>query len=87
MAKQRTNLNILAFDRAIISGQVSKWTEKAAEAISEEDKKWIIWTPTDSTKENGNQSAEFTLGDFVMFGKFLQELTGHVPETAEAEHA
>ncbi|MGA3052052.1 MAG: SIR2 family protein [Chitinispirillaceae bacterium] len=87
LAKQRTNLNILAFDRAIISGQVSKWTEKAAEAISEEDKKWIIWTPTDSTKENGNQSAEFTLGDFVMFGKFLQELTGHVPETAEAEHA
>ncbi|RJP47512.1 MAG: SIR2 family protein [Desulfobacteraceae bacterium] len=83
LASKRSNLNILARDGAVISGLESKWPEKDAESVSSDNGKWVKWTPIDPANENGKRTAEFTLGDFDVFGQFLQELVGNVRQTSE----
>jgi hypothetical protein len=78
LASTRSNLSVLARDAALISSQECKWIEKESESISTDSKKWVNWTPIDPKNENGIQSAEFILGDFAVFGQFLQELVGAV---------
>lgn len=76
LARKSSNLNILARDGVVICGQKSKWLEKDAEQASVDNSKWVKWTPVDPAKADGKQRAEFTLGDFVIFGQFIQELVG-----------
>jgi hypothetical protein len=83
LASKRSNLNILARDGAVISGLESKWPEKDAESVSSDNGKWVKWTPIDPANENGKRTAGFTLGDFNVFGQFLQELVGNVRQTYE----
>ncbi len=88
LARKRSNLNVLARDGAVISGQESKWPEKDSESVSADNGKWIKWKPTALAKENGKLSAEFVLGDFAVFGQFLQELVGtarQLPENTNAK--
>lgn len=87
LASKRSNLNILARDGAIISGMESKWPEKDAESVSSDNGKWVKWTPIDPANENGKRTAEFTLGDFDVFGQFLQELVGNVRHASEVPNA
>lgn len=87
LAQECSNLNILALDGAVISGQESKWPEKDAESVSADNGKWVKWTPIDPANENGKTSAEFTLGDFAVFGQFLQELVGTVRQSLETTNA
>jgi len=87
LARERYNLSILARDGAVISGQESKWPEKDAEAVSADNGKWVRWIPVDPAYENGKRTAEFTLGDFDVFGQFLQELVGNVRQPPEASNA
>ena len=87
LARERSNLSILAMNGAVISGQESKWPEKDAESVSSDNGKWIKWTPIDPANENGKRTAEFTLGDFDVFGQFLQELVGNVRQPPEAPNA
>lgn len=87
LARERYNLSILARDGAVISGQESKWPEKDAEAVSADNGKWVRWIPVDPANENGKRTAEFTLGDFDVFGQFLQELVGNVRQPPEAPNA
>lgn len=87
LARERYNLSILARDGAVISGQESKWPEKDAEAVSADNGKWVRWIPVDPAYENGKRTAEFTLGDFDVFGQFLQELVGNVRQPPEAPNA
>jgi hypothetical protein len=87
LARERYNLSILARDGAVISGQESKWPEKDAEAVSADSGKWVRWIPVDPANENGKRTAEFTLGDFDVFGQFLQELVGNVRQPPEAPNA
>jgi hypothetical protein len=69
---------------AVISNQEFKWPEKDAEAVSLDNGKGIKWTPVDS---NGKRTAEFTLGDFDVFGRFLHELLGTVYQPLETPDA
>ncbi len=87
LASKRANLNILALDGAVISGQESKWPEKDAELVSSDNGKWVNWKPSDPANENGKRMAEFALGDFAVFGQFLQELVGNVRQTPEVPDA
>ena len=76
LALTRSNLNLLARDGAVIGGQISQWQEKDADAVSANNDRWVKWRPVDPATEGGKQLAEFTLGDFAIFGEFLQELVG-----------
>ena len=79
----RSNLNLLARDGAIIGGKISKWQERDADSVSVNNDRWVKWRPVDSATEGGKQLAEFTLGDFVIFGEFLHELVGTGREPPE----
>ena len=83
LALTRSNLNLLARDGAIIGGKISKWQERDADSVSVNNDRWVKWRPVDSATEGGKQLAEFTLGDFVIFGEFLQELVGTGREPPE----
>lgn len=80
------NLSILARDGAVISSRDSKWPEKDAESIPKEDNLGLKWTPAKSADDK--RAAEFTLGDFAVFGLFLKTLVGNarrLPEVPNAE--
>lgn len=87
LASKRPNLNILARDSGIIGGQAYKWPEICAETVSVENARWVTWIPVDQTDQNSRCAAELSLGDFAVFGQFLQELVGNVREPSEAPHA
>ena len=87
LAHKRSNLSILARDGAVISGQKSKWPEKNAESVSAENDKWVKWTPDDLANASGKWSANFMVGDFAIFGQFLQELVGAAQQQPEVANA
>jgi hypothetical protein len=87
LARTHSNLSILAQDAAVISGQESKWLERDAESAAAENSKWLNWTPIDPANKDGKQRAALKLGDFVVFGKFLQELVGTTHQPQEVINA
>jgi ubiquitin len=87
LARERSNLSLLARDGAVISRLETKWPEKDAESVSADADKWVKWTPIDPAKEEGKRTAEFQLGDFVAFGEFLHELVGVARQVSEAPNA
>lgn len=76
LARQRSNLSLLAKDGAAISGQEAMWPEKDAGAESVNVMRWVKWTPLDAAKEDSKWKAEFELGNFAAFGEFVHELAG-----------
>ncbi|MBI4658754.1 MAG: SIR2 family protein [Verrucomicrobia bacterium] len=87
LARKRSNLSLLARDGAVISGQESQWPEKDAEAVSADDGTWVKWTPVGRANENGKRKPELKLGDFAIFGQFLQELVGNFRKPVETPNA
>ena len=87
LALKRSNLNILARDGAVIGGQKAEWPEKDAESVSVDDGRFVRWTPVDPNNKEGKWSAEFTLGDFAVFGQFLQELVGTIRQAPAVPNA
>jgi hypothetical protein len=83
LAANRPNLNVLARDGGVIGGQESAWPEKDAESVSSDAGRWVTWIPVDPTNDNAKRRAEFALGDFAVFGQFLQELVGAVRQPLE----
>ncbi len=87
LARKHSNLNLLARDSAVIGGRESEWLEKDAESVSADNTKWVKWMPVDPANENGKRKSAFMLGDFAVFGQFLQELVGNVRQSLEISHA
>ncbi|MCF8065016.1 MAG: SIR2 family protein [Desulfarculaceae bacterium] len=87
LAKKQLNLNLLAHDGAVISGQESQWPIKESGSISVDDTNWIRWTPVDPEDESTKLKAEFMLGDFALFGQFLYELVGNSRDLTEHNDA
>ena len=83
LAINRPNLNVLGQDGGVIGGQESRWPEKDAESVSSDAGRWVKWVPVDPANNTGRHRAEFALGDFDVFGQFLQELVGSVRQIAE----
>jgi hypothetical protein len=61
LARERSNLSLLARDGAVISGSEAKWPEKDAESVSEDTGRWVVWTPIDPANEKGKRTAESLL--------------------------
>jgi hypothetical protein len=87
LAVKRPNLNLLARDGGVIGGQKAEWPEKDADSVSAEDGSFVRWTPVDPDNKEGKWSAELTLGDFAVFGQFLQELVGTVRQAPAVPNA
>ena len=87
LARKHSNLNLLARDSAVIGGRKSEWLEKDAESVSADNIKWVKWIPVDPAMDNGKRKSAFMLGDFAIFGQFLQELVGNVRQSLETSHA
>ena len=87
LALTRSNLNLLARDGAVIGVEVSKWLVMDADSVSSDNGKWVTWRPVDPAVRGGKQLAEFALGDFAIFGAFLQKLVGTVRQPSEAGNA
>lgn len=85
LASERPNLSLFARDGAFVSGRRAKWSEKDAEATLGDV--GIKWTPAKPDDQKGKQVAEFALGDFAEFGKFLQNLTGRARSSFEVASA
>ena len=77
LAKQRPSLNVLARDGAVISGQYGEWEQRDSEAISPSADASVSWIPLDPNEPQGQVKAELMLGDFEIFGQFLEQLAGH----------
>jgi hypothetical protein len=87
LAFKRSNLNVLARDGALIGGRATKWLEKDEESVSADNSAWVKWSPVDFSNEAGKQSPVFILGDFSVFGQFLDQLVGAVHRPREVANA
>lgn len=84
LAENRSNLSIWTYDEAVIGGLRGKWKlsklpmeddDNVANAIVSVTK--IIKVATSATKEETETSHELRLGNFSVFGDFVQELIGN----------
>lgn len=87
LARNRSNLSILARDGAVISGQLCTWPQKNPESVSDDDAPWLTWVSVDDDTENSWLTAEFMLGDFAVLGGFLQTLVGNSGHNSEIQRA
>ncbi len=88
LGKVCANLSILARDGAVISSQVSKWPEKDSESIPAGANVGLEWAKRNPDDGDGDMRiAQFTLGDFAVFGHFLKTLVGNVRRLPEASSA
>lgn len=78
LALERSNLSLLARDEAIIGRRRAKWNEQDVESIPEVSQEFIKWIPSIPNDKKSKHRAELNLGDYVIFGRFLHELIGHV---------
>jgi len=77
LAKHRTNLNLLAEDGAVISGEEFDWVRKQGDSLGGSPAtKWIKWVPVGEKENGGTKRAALKLGDFAVFGQFLKEIIG-----------
>lgn len=83
LARERSNLTLLAKDGAVISNREAKWPQKEPEAALSDTGKWVKWTAVEPANKNSKIAAEFQLGDYAEFGRFLYELIGHVRQPSE----
>jgi hypothetical protein len=83
LAENRSNLSIWTFDEAVIGGLKAKWKPTKPDYDPEENignavrtKQILIKDEEGKETEEKITKYEFHLGDFAVFGDFLQELIG-----------
>lgn len=76
LAAVRPNLNVLARDGGIIGGQPFDWLERDLVAVWTKESNPVFWTPTQSSDDQNRPKAKCHLGNFAVFGHFLQQLVG-----------
>ncbi|MFH0823346.1 MAG: SIR2 family protein [Pseudomonadota bacterium] len=76
LAQDRSNLSLLAQDQAIIGTRRNEWLKRSSDLVDESLSRWIMWADGDQKVEKPTKRAELTLGNFKVFGDFLQELIG-----------
>jgi hypothetical protein len=80
-AKRRFNLSVWAFDEAVIGGVQGRWYIEDGEMLNAQSiSTTICRMEKDEAEEEGDEeslrSYQFKIGDFTVFGDFLQELIG-----------
>lgn len=76
LAQERSNLSLLAQDEAVIGTRRNAWFERPDDMIDKSSGPWITWIDGDMKREKPTKRAQLSLGDFIVFGDFLQELIG-----------
>ena len=84
LAKDQPNLTILARDGAVIGSQKLNWLEKE---VQPKDNDWVKWSQVCQGNNRTKFQAKFSLGDFVVFGKFLQSIVGFSKQSLEKYNA
>ena len=84
LAKSRPNLNVLAKNGGVIGSQQYVWPRRQYVPNTEDGANPVSWAPASKEEENGEQMAQFNLGDFRAFGLFLQSLVGDGMWSTEA---
>ncbi len=87
LARERSNLSLLARDGAVLNGREAEWPDIDPESVPANKGAWVVWNPIDPVKKEERLKAELQLGDFAVFGRFLHELIGHVRYPSEASNA
>ena len=76
LTKNRPNLIVLARNGGIIGSQRVDWSQRDPEEAKATKSSAVTWESIDSTDDHSKQKAQFNLGDFEVFGQFLQQLVG-----------
>ena len=76
LAKERSNLSLLALDEAVIGTRREAWMQRPADMIDSIASSWVLWADGDEQDGKPMRRAEVPLGDFKVLGDFLQELIG-----------
>jgi hypothetical protein len=76
LAKERSNLSLLAMDEAVIGTRRDAWSERPADMTDTSSTRWVTWVDENSKGDKPTKRARLLLGDFTAFGDFLQELIG-----------
>jgi hypothetical protein len=84
LASERSNLSLLAKDGAVLGGHEAKWHHKDPEAVVSDDRGWVTWIHVNPGDDKSMQAAQLHLGDFDIFGKFVNELVGRIRRSSEA---
>lgn len=87
LAYARSNLTLLAKDGAVISGRTIRWNDKEPDSGPTDDRGWVTWVPADPDDEKSRLYTKFVLGDFAVFGIFLQEIVGKIRQLSEGSNA
>ena len=83
LAKDQSNLALLARNGGIIGKLATSWPTKDADSVIDNGNSWISWNSCDGSSDVSKVAAEFKLGDFDVFGQFLLEVAGCVRQPAE----
>lgn len=87
LASERANLTLLAKDGAVVSTREGKWPKKEKEILDPDSQGWTSWISVDSTDKNSPQIAQFHLGDFQVYGNFMNEIVGRIRQSPEGLNA
>jgi hypothetical protein len=74
LAQARANLSVFATDQAVIGTRLAEWSPSKIKPESSLPTGAITWNTDDN--EDAGWTAKFNLGDFAIFGQFLQEISG-----------
>lgn len=87
LAKERSNLTLLAMDGAVIGIRRDAWVERPADMTDTFSNRWVTWIDGDMKGDKPTKRAQLLLGDFKAFGDFLQELIGSSRQPAKEPNA
>ena len=88
LADRRSNLSLLARDEAVIGGRRSRYLTKPSDEIEHPSGPEVTWDPFSEAANGGDAGeteqpdalrAHFRLGDFALFGSFLEDMIGPSP--------
>lgn len=63
-------------DEAVIGTRPDAWFERSADMTDITANRWVTWIDGDANVGKPVKRAQVLLGDFKVFGGFLQELIG-----------
>lgn len=79
LAKNRSNLSLLAMDEGVIGGRKAPYIEKLGMETAEESTIGINWVSVNAIGSDDKKNkivAQICLGDFAKFGELLSEIVG-----------
>jgi len=87
LCNERSNLSLLGADEGIIGTRRAPWLTFSADQQVGIDNSWIELVDATSCNDQSIKKSKLLLGDFKIFGDFLQELIGSNIDEQKTENA